>query len=111
MYKFRACHLCTFNVGAIFFGVISTYGVLPYAKIYNTGDVGYQELVRLLCYNVHFLTDPLSTPASYHVYVTNFQFSRTQLQSNLIPCKLSMQHLVDFGHVTFLLVSTVGLIK
>ena len=26
-YKFRACHLCIFNVAAIFFGVIPTYGI------------------------------------------------------------------------------------
>ena len=30
---FRACHLCTFNVAAIFGGAIPTYGVLPYAMI------------------------------------------------------------------------------
>ena len=30
---FQACHLCTFNVAAIFFGAIPTYGVLPYAMI------------------------------------------------------------------------------
>ena len=33
MQTFRACHLCTFNVAAIFFGVILRYGVLPYAMI------------------------------------------------------------------------------
>ena len=31
---FQACHLCTFNVAAIFFGTIPIYGVLPYAMIY-----------------------------------------------------------------------------
>jgi len=31
---FRACHFRTFNVAAIFFGTIPTYGVLPYAMIY-----------------------------------------------------------------------------
>ena len=35
---FRACHLCTFNVAAIFGGVISTYGVLPYI-CHDTGTV------------------------------------------------------------------------
>ena len=30
---FRACYLCTFNACGIFFGVIPTYGVLPYAMI------------------------------------------------------------------------------
>ena len=30
---FQACHLFTFNVAAIFLGVIPTYGVLPYAMI------------------------------------------------------------------------------
>ena len=30
---FQACHLCTFNVAAIFGGAIPTYGVLPYAMI------------------------------------------------------------------------------
>ena len=33
MLAFRVCHLCTFNVAAIYFGVIPTYGVLPYAMI------------------------------------------------------------------------------
>ena len=32
-YTFRVCHLCTFNVAPIFFGVIPIYGVLPYAMI------------------------------------------------------------------------------
>ena len=35
---FRACHLCTFNVATIFFGVIPTYGVLPYAMIRTLPD-------------------------------------------------------------------------
>ena len=30
---FQACHLCTFNVAAIFSGPIPTNGVLPYAMI------------------------------------------------------------------------------
>ena len=35
MQIFRACHLCTFNMAAIFGGggVIPTYGVLPYAMM------------------------------------------------------------------------------
>ena len=33
---FQVCHLCTFNVAAIFFGAIPTYGVLPYAMILLT---------------------------------------------------------------------------
>ena len=33
---FRACHLRTFNVAAIFFGAIPTYGVLPYAMIWKS---------------------------------------------------------------------------
>ena len=33
MQTFRACHLCTFHVATIFFGVMPTYGVLPYAMI------------------------------------------------------------------------------
>ena len=32
-YTFRACHLCTFIVTAIFFGAIPTHGVLLYAMI------------------------------------------------------------------------------
>ena len=40
---FRVCHLCTFNVAAIFFGMISTYGVLPYTMIYLVYAVLYES--------------------------------------------------------------------
>ena len=37
---FRACHLCNFNVAAIFFGAIPIYDVLPYAMILEVTTFG-----------------------------------------------------------------------
>ena len=35
---FRMCHLCTFNVAAILFRAIPTYGVLLYAMIKHRAE-------------------------------------------------------------------------
>ena len=43
MQTIRVCHLCTFNVAAIFFGAIPTYGILPYAMIRHPLTLSTQE--------------------------------------------------------------------
>ena len=48
---FQACHLCTFDVAAIFRGPSPTYGVVPYAMIASwifpqiTIELGYQAQI------------------------------------------------------------------
>ena len=50
---FRACHSYTFNVAAIFFRVIPTYGVLLYAMIVNSKARFHQFSHRLYTSTLH----------------------------------------------------------
>ena len=73
---FRACHLRTFNVGAIFFGAIPTYGVLPYAMIFVLRLKRQHEIPRVVAEILHPFELFQNTNGSSRAFIYHHQPSK-----------------------------------